>query len=102
MSHITIPAAVFESPEYWRLTIAERMFLLDLYIVMDDVERFTIDMARPEDYRQSPGATLARKIVKLLKCGFLVLDGRRDIGGGHYVRIFRFKHSPLGELQQAA
>lgn len=102
MSAILIPIAAVESPEYAALTQPEQLFLIDLYIVMNDVERFTIDWDQPEKYRQSRGAHLPRKIKRLIDAGLLIVDGRQKSGIDHYVRVFRFRYSAIGDLQEAA
>lgn len=101
MNCITIPTAVLESPEYANLTLGDRMFLIDLYVVFNDVERFTIDISTPEEYRQSKGVWLPPRIRRLLQSGFIVEDGRHKKGRDHYLRIFRFRHPPF-EVEKAA
>lgn len=102
MSAIIIPIEAVESPEYATLTQPEQLFLIDLYIIMNDVERFTIDCSQPEKYRQSRGAHLPRKIKSLIDVGLLIVDGRQKSGIDHYVRVFRFRYSAASELQAAA
>lgn len=100
MDFAALPLAAFDSPEFKDLPWGAQRFLLDLYIVFYDVERFTIDANRPEDYRQSPGVAVCRRIAELLKSGLLICDEQRN-KGGHRQRIFRFRY-PTGRVKQAA
>ena len=92
MNFVSIPLAVLEAPEYLALTVADRQFLLDLYVVFHDTERFTIDMSKPADYRQPTGASLARKISRLMDAALLQVVGSRKTGPSHYQRVFAFQH----------
>lgn len=101
MDFAALPLAAFDSPEFHALPWGAQRFLLDLYIVFYDVERFTIDASRPEDYRQSPGVAMCRRINELLRSGLLICEAQRKKGICHKERIFRFKH-PTGQVKQAA
>ena len=101
MDFAALPLAAFDSPEFKVLPWGAQRFLLDLYIVFHDVERFTIDWNRPEDYRQSPGVALCRRINELLASGLLICEATRKKGMCHKERIFRFKYQ-TGQVKQAA
>jgi hypothetical protein len=102
METVPIPLAALDSPEYVRLTPAQKAFLIELYRVHGDVERFTVDLRNPAVYRQSFGAYLSNKITPLVKHGLLVEDGEQQVTICNWRRVFRFRYSALGELQEAA
>lgn len=102
METVSIPLAALESPEYMALPRGSKMLLIDLYVLFHDTERFVIDIDRPADYRQSKGVWLPPRVAALVKAGLLVVDGRQKTDKHHSRRVFRFKYSALGELQEAA
>lgn len=93
MGIIALPDQLFSDPEYKNLRNGHRLFLLDLYVMFNDCERFTIDMSRPTDYKQPYSPTLCRRINALLKSGLLEIAGKQQTGPGRYLRIFSFKHA---------
>lgn len=98
---VALPLPLLDSPEYRALKWGTQRFLIDLYIVFNDVERFTIDTPHPEQYRQSEGCWLPRRITELLNAGLLLQDGTMRKGPCHAQRVFRFKYS-INQLQEAA
>lgn len=91
MTYIPIPLDVLDAPGYAALTHAEQRFLLDLYVLFHDCERFTIDMYKPQQYRQSKGVFLGRKVRALINAGLLQIVGmigRPD----HRRRVFAFTY----------
>lgn len=99
MDTIQIPVALIDSAEYQSLSWGCREFLIGVYAAHADCSRFTLDWDRPEQYRQSPGVWLQRKIAQLVKAGLIEHDGFKEIRGrnatgGYRVnkRVFRFKY----------
>lgn len=91
MNYVPIPLAALESPGFLGMTLADQKFLIDLYVVFADCERFTIDMNSQEQYRQPSGATLQRKIRALLAAGLIQVVG--SIGrADHKRRVFAFTY----------
>jgi hypothetical protein len=101
MDLIAIPAEALNSPEYEKLTLADKYFLIELYRINGDCQRFTIDSDRPAVYRQPPSVNLCRKINKLIDSGLIKAIDLQKNGTNHYQRVFAFRYSPLGELQAA-
>lgn len=93
MTSVSIPLAVLDAPEFNGLQWGDQKFLIALYIVNSDVERFTIDISKPEMYRQSAGVWLVNRIHRLIKAGLLVIAGRQRTSKYGHTRVFSFKHS---------
>lgn len=93
---IPIPAEVFESKCYHDLRIGDRAFLMDLYYLYGDCERFVIN---PEDFQGlsfGPKADIASKVRGLVDGGFLVFEMFRECARrGRSRRVFRFAHQAL-------
>ena len=101
MTYISIPLEVLESPAYLALTEANQKFLIDLYVIFADCERFTIDMRKQAEYRQPEKANLAVKINTLLDAGFLKVVDRIGPHPMNSRRVFSFAH-PAREALEAA
>jgi hypothetical protein len=101
MSYLALPLAALESPDYLALSLSDQKFLIDLYISFHDCERFTVEMDHPELYRQPAGATLQRKVAKLLAAGLIrVVD---TTGRGNQIRrVFCFAYPALDAIAEAA
>lgn len=97
MTSVSIPLAVLDAPEFNGLQWGDQKFLIALYIVNSDVERFTIDLSRPEMYRQSAGSWLVNRIHRLMKAGLLIKTGQQRTSKYGHVRVFAFKHSAYPE-----
>jgi len=93
MDAIALPPELFEDLNFQCLSSGNRMFLIDLYVKLNDVERFTIDLTRPVDYGQPYESTLCRRVVALRKAGLIKVVGRRRKKTGHSMRIYSFAHA---------
>ncbi len=102
MDYLPIPFDVLDSESYQSLTPGDKYFLIELYALYFDCERFTINADRPQDYRQPPKANLCRKIGRLVDCGLLRAVDLAKNGNNHYQRVFAFTYSALGALDRAA
>jgi hypothetical protein len=107
MDSIVIPLAALDSPKYKSLSWGDQRVLIDLYIMFWDCDCFTVDLFRPQDYRQSPGVGMGKRIQALLASGLLVMVGKqiidpnKPIGERNYRRVFAFKY-PAVKPQEAA
>jgi hypothetical protein len=101
MDCIAIPIAALDSQGYQDLTLADKYFLIELYRLFFDTERFTIDAERPQDYRQPRGTRLVRKTNVLLDAGLIKAVDLHKNGSNHYQRIFVFTY-PAMEVERAA
>lgn len=102
MDIIAIPAEVMNSKEYEQLTLADKYFLIELYRIFGDCERFTIDAEKPLEYRQPPKVNLCKKIGKLLASGLLKAIDLQKNGNNHYQRVYAFKYQVVEIFEQAA
>lgn len=93
MDAIALPQELFEDLKFQCLSSGNRMFLIDLYVKLNDVERFTIDLACPVDYGQPYESTLCRRIVALRNAGLIKVVGRRRKSTGHTMRIYSFAYA---------
>lgn len=101
MEYVTIPIEALESPDYLGLSPFEQKFLIDLYVIFRDAQCWTVDMTRPQDYRQSPGASLNRKVTSLLNAGLIQVVGTTG-KPGNARRVFSFTHPAREALAEAA
>lgn len=92
IEYVQIPLALFESDEYKGLSNSCQRFLITLYAMFHDTETFTIELHEPEKYSEPKGCELNRKVLTLVKLGFLVIDSyyKKDRRTGRK-RIFKFK-----------
>lgn len=93
MSHLALPLEMFDMPTYRRLRNATQRFLIDLYVVFFDCERFTIDITTPQLYRQTPGAMISTRINELVDAGILIAE-REKLPGKHARRVYQFAYPP--------
>lgn len=99
MENVLIPRAVLNSREFARLQPKVKVFLIQLYAMYSDVERFTIDLRDPKKYGLTPGVYITNRVTPLTQCGLLMLEPDRDEENR---RVFRFRYSQIGELRRAA
>jgi len=95
MDSVVIPLELFDDPAFNKLQPGDMKFLLCLYADYHDTERFTIDLQRPEDYRQSSGVWLVHRIKRLTKSGLLQIVGKHmkvHPKGKVWVRVFALKY----------
>jgi hypothetical protein len=93
MNSIPIPCVVFDSPMFHALSSADQIFLMFLYAMFYDTERFTIDMNDPKRYHlPHDKASISRRITHLIKAGFLVVVGYQKISICNKVRVFSLTH----------
>lgn len=93
---IPLPADLLNAPAYQSLTPSDKIFVIELYAMFHDTERFTIEMDKPANYRQ-PGTILNRKVARLLDIGLLKIvgsTGRAD----HARRVFTFAYPAMEEV----
>lgn len=102
MDIVAIPACVFESSEYRRLTLANKHLLIELYAMFGDCERFTIDLDRPVQYNQPQKAHMGRKVMALVNSGLLQTVDLAKNGNNHYQRVFSFKYLVTEVFEKAA
>lgn len=102
MDFIAIPADALNSKEYESLTLSDKNFLVELYRLYGDCERFLIDTDKPEQYRQPKGSRLVRKVNKLLSSGLLRAVDLHKNGNNHYQRIFVFRYPAIEAFESAA
>lgn len=100
MSYVTLPLAALDSDAYAGLTSGDQKFLIDLYVIFSDCERFTVDIYKQTMYRQPAGANLERKLRRLIDAGLLEIVGTSG-HGGQMRRVFSFTY-PVHELAEAA
>ena len=91
MDYIQIPVPLFESEIFQKLSWGNQKFLIALYRKFHDIERFTIDLKRPEDYFQPSGVTLSKRVWDLVQSGLIEIDGYQPTVKFGKRRIFKFK-----------
>jgi len=91
IEYVQIPAPLFESPEYHKLSNGCQKLLMSLYSIFYDTETFTIELHEPRKYYESPKSELNRKVAVLVKTGFLVIDSYRKTPRSGRRRVFKFK-----------
>lgn len=94
---IPLPADLLSAPAYRALTDADKTFIIELYALFHDAERFTIDMERPLDYRQLPGAKLSIKVSRLLRAGLILIVGKAGLPS-HERRVFALTYRTMEEV----
>lgn len=94
MELLTMPVSVLDSQEYNALKLAEKHFLIDLYVLFSDCASFTIDMERPQDYRQKACIEnyMARRVAGLVASGLLNVTLRPAARKGPMQRVYSFKY----------
>lgn len=93
MDIIALPAQLLDDPAFNALQWGDQKFMIALYALFADTERFTIDINHPEHYRQSPGVWLVGRIHRLVKAGMLQITGQQKSSKFGHVRVFSFKYS---------
>lgn len=101
MDFAAIPMSVLDSPKYKDLHWGDQRLLIDLYILFGDCDTFFIDLDKPQEYRQSRGNGIARRINRIIEAGFLEICGTEKCGSCSYRRIFRLTH-PIAHVFQLA
>ena len=94
MEFVTLPVPMLDCAEYHGLKALEKQFLIDLYILFGDAECFTVDVERPQDYRQRQceDYTMARRLRALVSAGLLSMTLTPRARGGHPEKIYTFTY----------